>query len=46
MRAVAHRHTHRSMRHAFVRWLADTKKGQMDDKYGKMSSLVTDLWFK
>lgn len=46
MRAVAHRHTHRSIRHAFVRWLADTKKGQMEDKYGKMSSLVTDLWFK
>lgn len=43
---VATRWKMRSLRGSFVKWLAHSKKGQMDEKYDKMSGLVTDLWFK
>ena len=36
----------RNLRNGFVRWLAVTKKQGLDERYEKMSELVTNLWFK
>lgn len=36
----------RVQRSNFIRWLAYTKKAELDSKYEKMSELVTSLWFK
>lgn len=34
------------LRSNFVKWLAYTKKIALNNKYDKMTELVTDLWFK
>ena len=34
------------MRHGFIRWLGFTKKKGLEERYDKMSDLVTTLWFK
>ena len=46
MKSVLSRKKQRSTRRAFVRWLALTKKQQMEERYDTMSELVTNLWFK
>jgi hypothetical protein len=33
-------------RQAFVMWLAHTKRQGLEDRYDKMSGLITDMWFK
>ncbi|CDW85127.1 UNKNOWN [Stylonychia lemnae] len=46
MFSVMHRKRQRNVRQGFVRWLAITKKAQLEERYDKMSNLVTSLWFK
>ncbi len=46
MNAVMTRKKQRRQREGFVKWLAHAKKAQLEDKYDKMSDLVTTLWFK
>ena len=36
----------RLVRGGFVSWLGHTKKKGLEERYDKMSELVTDLWFK
>jgi len=36
----------RDARNAFVRWLAFVKRKGLEERYEKMSELVTNLWFK
>jgi hypothetical protein len=46
MASVSHRKRARNMRSGFVTWLGFTKKRGLEDRYEKMSELVTNLWFK
>lgn len=46
MYTVMSRKKHRDQRKAFVMWLGCTKKAGLDERYEKMSELVTNLWFK
>ena len=46
MFSVMNRKRQRKLRQGFVSWLASVKKAQLDDRYEKMSELVTTLWFK
>lgn len=34
------------MRRGFITWLASTKKQGQEERYEKMSELVTNQWFK
>ena len=46
MHSVMSRKKLRMERKGFVKWLAFTKKTGLDERYDKMSDLVTNLWFK
>jgi hypothetical protein len=46
MYSVMHRKRKRNLRSSFVKWLATVKKEQLDERYEKMSELVTTAWFK
>lgn len=46
MFSVMNRKRQRKMRHGFVTWLARVKRSQLEERYEKMSEMVTTLWFK
>lgn len=46
MSSVSHRKRARMMRSGFVTWLGFTKKRGLEERYDRMSEMITSMWFK